>query len=154
MRQSHLKEIKARIQKDILDLITELLAKKEDARIKMFVTVQALKARTESQFVFQQGSYQPLEVSGKFQDHIVAFARTHGDKTIVAIAPRFFTGLMQPGEYPLGKQVWDDTSLQLPKASSWKDAMTEQTVQADGNLLIGEALKYFPVALLIAQNPV
>ncbi|MDF5727714.1 MAG: malto-oligosyltrehalose synthase [Rhizonema sp. PD38] len=153
IRQSHLQEIKARIQKDILELITELLAKKEDARIKLFLTIQALKARTEYQDVFQEGSYQPLEVSGKFQDHIVAFARSHGDKTIVAIAPRFFTGLMQPGEYPLGKQVWDDTSLQLPEASSWKDTITEQMVQADGNLLIGEALKYFPGVLLIGQNP-
>jgi (1->4)-alpha-D-glucan 1-alpha-D-glucosylmutase len=69
----------------------------------------------------------------------------------IAIAPRFLTSLVQPGEYPLGKQVWDDTYLQLPSAapSAWKDAVTAQMIQADGTLQIGEALKHFPVALLI-----
>jgi (1->4)-alpha-D-glucan 1-alpha-D-glucosylmutase len=58
--------------------------------------------------------------------------------------------LVQPGEYPLGKQ-WDDTYLQLPSAAplAWKDAITSQMIQADGTLQIGKALKHFPVALLI-----
>ncbi|KAB8314019.1 malto-oligosyltrehalose synthase [Tolypothrix campylonemoides VB511288] len=153
-RQSHLKAIKEQAKTDILKLIDELLANKEDARIKLFLTNQALKARRESLEVFEKGSYLPLEVSGKFQEHIVAFARGDGNKTIVTIAPRFFTSLIQPGEYPLGQQVWDDTSLKLPAAapSAWKDAITEQPVQANGTVLIGEALKHFPVALLVSQN--
>ncbi len=151
LRQSYLKEIKTQAETDILKLIDELLATKEDARIKLFLVFQALKARTEYKDVFQQGSYLPLEVSGKFKEHIVAFARSDGNKTIVAIAPRFFTSLIQPGEYPLGEQVWDNTSLHLPiDASSWKDAITNQIVKANGKLLIGEALKHFPVALLIS----
>jgi len=150
LRQSYLKEIKAQAQTDILKLIDGLLATKEDARIKLFLVFQALKARTEYKDVFQQGSYLPLEVSGKFKEHIVAFARSDGNRTIVAIAPRFFTSLIQPGEYPLGEKVWDNTSLHLPTdASSWKDAITNQIVKANGKLLIGEALKHFPVALLI-----
>jgi len=150
LRQSYLKEIKAQAQKDILKLIDGLLATKEDARIKLFLVFQALKARTEYKDVFQQGSYLPLEVSGKFKEHIVAFARSDGNRTIVTISPRFFTSLIQPGEYPLGEKVWDNTSLHLPtNASSWKDAITNQIVKANGKLLIGEALKHFPVALLI-----
>jgi (1->4)-alpha-D-glucan 1-alpha-D-glucosylmutase len=154
IRQSYLKAIKEQAKTDILKLIDELLANKEDARIKLFLTNQALKARRESLEVFEKGSYLPLEVSGKFQEHIVAFARSDGNKTIVTIAPRFFTSLIQPGEYPLGQQVWDDTSLKLPAAgaSAWKDAITEQPVQANGTLLIGEALKHFPVALLVSQD--
>jgi (1->4)-alpha-D-glucan 1-alpha-D-glucosylmutase len=153
-RQSDLKAIKEQAKTDILKLIDELLANKEDARIKLFLTIQALKARREYLEVFEKGSYLPVEVSGKFQEHILAFARSNGSKTIVTIAPRFFTSLIQPGEYPLGQQVWDDTSLKLPAAgaSAWKDAITEQPVQANGTLLIGEALKHFPVALLVSQD--
>lgn len=153
-RHSYLKAIKEQAQIDILKLIDELLATKEDARIKLFLIAQALKARTEYLEVFQQGSYLPLEVSGKFKDHIIAFARSDSNRMIVTITPCFFTSLIQPGEYPLGKQVWDDTCVHLPLEASlpWKDAITDQMVEADGNLLIGEALKYFPVALLIGQN--
>lgn len=152
-RQSYLKTIKDQAKTDILKLIDELLATKEDARIKLFLTHQALKARREYLETFEKGNYLPVEVSGKFQEHILAFARSNGSKTIVTIAPRFFTNLIQPGEYPLGQQIWDDTTLKLPAgASIWKDAITEQPVQAHGTLLIGEALKYFPVALLVSKN--
>ncbi|ARV58545.1 malto-oligosyltrehalose synthase [Nostocales cyanobacterium HT-58-2] len=152
-RQSCLKTIKEQAKTDILKLIDELLATKEDARIKLFLTVQALKARTESLEVFREGNYLPLEVSGKFKEHIIAFARSQGNKTIVTIAPRFFTSLIQPGEYPLGQQIWNDTCLKLPTQASsvWKDAITEQPVQANGTVFIGEALKHFPVALLVSQ---
>ncbi|NMG11383.1 malto-oligosyltrehalose synthase [Brasilonema sp. UFV-L1] len=153
-RQSYLKAIKEQANTDILKLIDELLAQKKDARVKLFLIVQALKARTEHLQVFQQGNYLPLEVTGKFKEHIIAFARNDGNKTIVTIAPRFFTSLIQPGEYPLGQEVWNDTSLKLPTevSSTWKDAITEQAVQSNGTLLIGEVLKYFPGALLVSQN--
>ncbi|MGH7998598.1 MAG: malto-oligosyltrehalose synthase, partial [Brasilonema sp.] len=153
-RQSYLKAIKEQTKTDILKLLDELLANKKDARIKLFLTVQALKARTEHLQVFQQGNYLPLEVTGKFKENIIAFAKNDVNKTVVTIAPRFFTSLIQPGEYPLGQEVWSDTSLKLPTEVSltWKDAITEQEVQSNGSLLIGEALKYFPVALLVSQN--
>lgn len=150
-RISFLNEIKEKAQADVLKLIDELFSSKEDGRIKLFLTYRVLQARKENLAVFQKGDYLPLDVSGKFKDHIVAFARSNGNKMSIAIAPRFLTSLVQPGEYPLGKQVWDDTYLQLPSAAPlvWKDAMTAQMIQADGTLQIGEALQHFPVALLI-----
>lgn len=149
-RISFLNDIKEKAQTDVLKLIDELFSNKEDGRIKLFLTYRVLQARKENLAVFQKGDYLTLDVSGKFKDHIVAFARSDGNKMSIAIAPRFLTSLVQPGEYPLGKQ-WDDTYLQLPSAapSAWKDAITSQMIQADGTLQIGKALKHFPVALLI-----
>jgi (1->4)-alpha-D-glucan 1-alpha-D-glucosylmutase len=149
-RISFLNYIKEKAQTDVLKLIDELFSSKEDGRIKLFLTYRVLQARKENLAVFQKGDYLPLDVSGKFKDHIVAFARSDGNKMSIAIAPRFLTSLVQPGEYPLGKQ-WDDTYLQLPSAAplAWKDAITSQMIQADGTLQIGKALKHFPVALLI-----
>lgn len=149
-RFSILKEIKEKAQTDILALIDDLLSSREDGRIKLFLTYKALQARTQNLAVFQKGDYQPLEVSGKFKEHIVAFARSNGNKTIVVITPRFLTSLIKPGEYPLGEQ-WQDTCVHLPPSASstWLDAITDQKIQANGTLLVGEALKYFPVALAI-----
>ena len=151
-RQSFLQDIKARAETDILGLISELLAKKEDGRVKLFLICQALKARTEYLEVFQKGTYLPLQVVGKLQDHIVAFARSHGDRMAIAIAPRFLTSLVEPGELPLGDGIWEDTQLQLPPEapSSWTNIVTAQTIPAEGTIRVGEALKHFPVALLIS----
>lgn len=100
--------------------------------------------------VFQQGEYQPLEARGKYGEHIIAFARSYDRTTAIAIAPRFFTSLIQVGEYPLG-EIWQDTYIQLPSetSSKWEDTITSQTIQTDGQLQIAATLKEFPVALLI-----
>jgi (1->4)-alpha-D-glucan 1-alpha-D-glucosylmutase len=149
-RMSFLKDIKEKSQSDSLKLIDELFSTKEDGRIKLFLTHKVLQARKEHLDVFLKGDYVPLEVSGKFKEHIVAFARHIGDTMAVAVAPRFFTTLVQPGEYPLGEQVWADTQLQLPQGapSTWRDAITNQTISESGKIAIGQILQHFPVALL------
>jgi (1->4)-alpha-D-glucan 1-alpha-D-glucosylmutase len=154
VRRNYLKDIKEKSQTDILQLTEELLASKEDGRVKLFLIVQALKARTKYVDVFQEGKYLPLEVEGQFKDHIVAFARVQNNQSIITITPRFLTGLIQPGQYPLGTQVWNDTAIKLPSeaSSAWTDAMIGQTVKADRQLLVGDVLQYFPVALL-TNNP-
>lgn len=153
-RSSFLSAIQEQLKTDPLNLIQELLAHKEDGRIKLFLTVQALKARREYLNVFQQGAYHPIEVSGKFQDHIIAFAKQDGNTTLLTVAPRFLTSVIQPDEYPLGEQAWADTHLKLPlqASSSWKNLITNQSVKADETLTIGQAFQHFPVALLVNQS--
>jgi (1->4)-alpha-D-glucan 1-alpha-D-glucosylmutase len=150
-RISFLKEIKERQEADIGKLTDELLSTKEDGRIKLFLTHKVLQARKENLDVFQKGDYQPIEVGGKFKEHIVAFARSFGDTTAIAIAPRFLTSLVQSGEYPIG-EVWADTQLQLPQGmqSTWRDAITNQTISGTG--AIAQILQHFPVALLVSQH--
>ncbi|MGB3204942.1 MAG: malto-oligosyltrehalose synthase [Crinalium sp.] len=153
LRSSWLQDIKQKAQTDVLSLASELLSTKEDARIKLFLTHKLLEARTEYLDLFKEGDYLPLEATGEFQDNIVALVRQYEGKVAIAIAPRFLTQLIQPGEYPLG-EVWRDTRIELPQGmpSSWKDAITGQTIQLDGKVVIAEALKYFPVALLVSQG--
>ncbi|MEC4812984.1 MAG: malto-oligosyltrehalose synthase [Scytonema sp. PMC 1069.18] len=153
-RQAYLKTIQEQVKQDILKLIDDLLATRQDARIKLFLILQSLKARTENLDIFNEGDYIPLEVNGKFKEHILAFARSYENKMVVTIAPRFFTRLIQPGEYPIGQKVWEDTSVKLPAnaPSTWKNAITEQSVQVDETLLMSKALKHFPVALLVSSE--
>ncbi|HEY9652305.1 MAG TPA: malto-oligosyltrehalose synthase, partial [Coleofasciculaceae cyanobacterium] len=152
-RISVLKDIKEKAQTDSLELIDELLSTKEDGRIKLFLTHRLLQARKENLEVFQKGDYQPLEVIGKFKEHTVAFARRFEDKIAIAIAPRFFTQLIQPQDYPLGEQVWADTQLQLPQdsPSTWQNTITNQTISGSGTLGVGQILQHFPVALLVRK---
>ena len=146
-RIEFLEDIKAKNELDILQLIKELIEAKENGKIKLFLTHQLLQARKEYSEIFSNGDYQPIEVTGKYQNHLVAFARNYGDKTIVAIAPRFLTGIIKPGQLPLGIEVWSDTSLKLAH-KNWHNLIDRQTI-VDENLAVGEILQNFPVALLI-----
>ncbi|MBE9107580.1 malto-oligosyltrehalose synthase, partial [Nostoc cf. edaphicum LEGE 07299] len=151
-RRTYLSAIREQAKTDILGLIQELLNDKTDGRIKLFLTAQLLQARTNYVSLFQDGDYLPLEVQGTYANHIIAFARREGNQTAIAIAPRFLTSLIQPGDNPLGESVWQDTHLQLPPGTSptWKNVLTQQPLQATETLSIATALTHFPVALLIS----
>ncbi|MFN6477344.1 malto-oligosyltrehalose synthase [Nostoc sp. DedQUE07] len=151
-RRTYLSAIREQVKTDILGLIQELLNDKTDGRIKLFLTAQLLQARTNYVSLFQDGDYLPLEVQGTYANHIIAFARREGNQTAIAIAPRFLTSLIQPGDNPLGESVWQDTHLQLPPGTSptWKNVLTQQPLQTTETLSIATALTHFPVALLIS----
>ena len=131
----------------------ELLATREDGRIKLFLINRALQARKERADVFQKGSYIPIEAGGRFKEHVVAFARNHGDGWTITIAQRHLTALIKERELPIGRQVWEDTHILLPKGvpALWKDAITTQVIEGMETLLIGDVLEHFPVALLTSE---
>lgn len=148
-----LDQIKAKLSHDPLALIDDLFVTRMKGRIKLFLTYQLLQARKAFATLFQQGDYQPLEVEGEWQSHIIAFARTFEGQVAIAIAPRFLTALIQPGERPLGTAVWKDTHLILPSGfpSSWTNVITAQAVSSQGTIAVGDALQHFPVALLVSR---
>jgi len=150
LRRAYLRSIQESIKTDVLSLIPELLTHKTDGRIKLFLTLQALKARTKYLSLFQNGEYLPLKVHGTHANHIIAFARQHHNQTAIAIVPRFLTTLTQPGQPPLGESVWQNTHLQLP-AKTWQNLLTHQTLQTGDTLPISQAHSHFPVALLVAE---
>ncbi|PZV10351.1 MAG: malto-oligosyltrehalose synthase [Leptolyngbya sp.] len=153
-RQAYLQEIQAGIETDCLSLMKDLLATKEDGRVKLFLTYRILQARQNYQMLFQQGDYQPLEVSGIFADHLIAFARTFEGQMAIAIAPRFLSHVIQPNELPLDRSVWQDTQINLPSTmpEQWINVITTQSLLAKAAIKAGDALQQFPVALLISQN--
>ena len=152
-RQSLLQDIIHRAQTNLLELVSELLAAKEDARIKLFLIYRALKARNEAIELFQKGTYLPLMAEGKHKNCVIAFARSYDQRWSITVAPRFFTMLVQPGVYPLGERVWQETSIVLPDNAPefWQDAITGQQISGGRNLLLGSLLEHFPVALLTAS---
>jgi len=152
-RRMFLRDIKARSQRDISKLIDELLSNKEDGRIKLFVIYRALQGRRQNRPVFQEGHYVPLKASGRLKAHIIAFARNHEEYWAITIAPRFFTSLIGEGEAPVGQDLWGDTMVTLPGGTPalWRDAMSDRVIKGRRDFPVGEALRCFPVSLLIGE---
>jgi (1->4)-alpha-D-glucan 1-alpha-D-glucosylmutase len=113
-----------------------------------------LQARQTYADVFTYGNYQPLTVSGKFADRIIAFARCSQNTTAITIAPRFLATLIEPSQLPLATEIWQDTQIELPQGigSTWENMITAEIGMCNSRLLVGEAFQHFPGALLISQG--
>ncbi len=154
-RKILLREIMKRADSDVLELIEDLSADKEEGRIKLFLIYMALRARNRHKEVFQRGDYIPLEVAGRFKDHVITFARSYSNNWAITVTPRFLTGLIADDQSPLGNEVWQDTRINLTNISDslWKDVFTGKMVEGRNSLLLGEILQKFPVALLFSEIP-
>jgi len=132
--------------------VGELLANKNDGRIKLFVTSRALRVGREHPGLFSAGEYVPLEVTGAKSDHVFAFMRRKDGVSAVSIVPRLMTKLSATG-LPLG-DIWDDTAVQIPElaaTTTWKSVLTDAMLSGT-SLLLKEVLKEAPVALLLASS--
>ncbi len=152
-RRNLLEEIRKGIRSDIIALIQELLQAREDGRVKLFLTHQALQARKDNVEIFRSGKYIPLEVSGKHRENVVAFARNHVERWALTVVPRFLASLVKEGALPLGEETWSNTQLAIPAEAPrmWRNAITKQRVTGEGELNIGKVFEHFPVALLISE---
>lgn len=152
-RMNFLAEIRDKEEKDILGLISELFASKEDGRIKLFLIYRLLRVIRSFPCIFKEGDYIVLKTEGKHKNCLVSYARKYQDNWAIIIAPRFFTNLVKEGELPLGEHVWGDTEIILPEGAPylWRDALTGQIIDGRGAILIGTALKNFSQALFISS---
>lgn len=136
--------------------LREYLSYWQDGRIKLYLIDRALDFRGQNADVYSDGEYVPLEASGAKQENVCAFARHKDGHWGLTIAIRLTTRLLPAGRMPLGKAAWQDTVLHLPASApqAWKNSLTgdEVLAKAAGGrgrvLLLAEALKRFPVALL------
>ena len=154
-RKKILQNIITKERQDISGLVKELLANKEDGRIKLFLIYRALRTRKENMMSFKKGAYLPLRTEGKFKSCVIAYLRVHEGTWIVTVAPRFLTKLIKEGEYPFGEEKWEDTRVILPEngPSSWKEEITGQSLRGEASgFNVGAVLALFPVALLVGKE--
>ena len=152
-RGALLTALQNRASANLPQLITELLVAPEDGQLKLFLIYRALQARRAELELFQHGAYQKSTVIGSLKGHVVAFTRELGERRALVVAPRFPSGLVNTGEYPLGEAVWHETRV-LPPAGShlcWRNVLTGQIVYGEEALWLREVLHDFPVALLINE---
>jgi (1->4)-alpha-D-glucan 1-alpha-D-glucosylmutase len=126
----------------------ELLRNWPDGRIKMFLTQQTLRLRTEHKDLFQRGTYLPLRAVGAFADCCIAFARDLDGKWIVAIAPRLSSRVGFP---PIGDR-WKDTAIELPKNLPFEGAheiFTGRDLEIrDRQIRLADAMLILPFAMV------
>jgi len=139
-------------------LCGELLASREDGRIKLYLIFKVLNYRRENRGLFDSGEYLALEAQGARARNLCAFARRAGGKTVIAAVPRFPATLApEPGQSPLGEAAWLDSFLSLPDggAGRFRNIITgeELSVTDHGGkpgITLSRVFESAPVALLEA----
>jgi (1->4)-alpha-D-glucan 1-alpha-D-glucosylmutase len=113
----------------------------QDGRLKIAWTRHLLRLRNELADVFTDGDYQPLEVSGPHDDHVIAFARRHGREAVIVAATRAFAPFTQAG------RAW-------PRADAFEgtlDIRDYWTEGSTGELQLAMLFKHLPVTVLKAN---
>ncbi len=130
------------------DLAAELLECYADGRIKMWVTHTALQMRRQDPELFVQGDYLPLEAD----IHAVAFARVLEDRQVVCLVPRLSERLTG-GErvFPVGR-AWEGRGVRGLAPGCYRDVLTGQRLETDGELELTRAFARLPLALLVKEQ--
>lgn len=146
----------------LLQVAREVVATRNDGRIKLHLTAKALNFRRDNRELFETGRYLPLTVAGALQDHVCAFERSINDSSIMVVVPRFCSRLIR-GEngLPLGSEVWGNTRIIQPfdtAGSRYHNIFTGEVLslnRQDGSLglALQDVLAEFPVALLVRLPP-
>ncbi len=153
-RRAMLAGIREQDDADIGRLVQDLLSTREDGKIKLFLLYRALKAKKAKREIFRSGAYLPLESAGRFRSHVIAFAWRYQRQWALVIAPRFLSHLVQEGDFPLGRQVWQDTEVIMPNGApaAWRNVITSEVLSTGKALSVGDILLSFPVALLMGEG--
>ena len=141
-----------------------------DGRVKQAILARALALRARLPEVFEHGAYQKLAVEGPAAEHIVAFSRQHGDKTVITVISRL--SATTACDVPvMPAPSWEGTYLHLARSlqditggpaggpggrGGQGDRLTDllggqdrpRHVPADGRLAMADWLSALPVALL------
>lgn len=126
-----------------------LWAARRDGRVKQWVLARTLATLRDHPSAFAPGAaYTPLAVSGRWADHVVAFARGEGEAVVVA--PSLPGRVTDAGAFaPLGR-IWADTTVALPPGGPWHCALNAAD-HPGPDLALAEAFAHLPVALLIRE---
>ena len=149
-----LRDILDQQKRDHKTLLKEFLENPADGKVKLFFTYQLLKLRNQERNVFQKGSYHPMPVQGRHQNHMIAYLRSYQDTSVLVVLPRFCTTLVEPGQLPLGEDVWQDTSLRIPVSGEQTSLewISQEPVVPVNPVPIGKLLKIFPMAVILIKK--
>jgi (1->4)-alpha-D-glucan 1-alpha-D-glucosylmutase len=121
-----------------------------DGCIKLALTHRLLAFRRSLADVFAHGDYRPVTVTGPHRDHVVAFARCHGNDAAIVAVGRRFAALTDGGRHWPLPQSWQG-ELELGGFTPASGAAPEPG--ADRVPLAG-LFDPIPVAMLRARNGV
>jgi malto-oligosyltrehalose synthase/4-alpha-glucanotransferase len=136
------------------DLIKELWNTRNDSRIKLWLVHELMQLRFTYSELFSYGLYIPLEVKGKYKEHIVAFARKFDQEWIIVAVPLYTGTLCQQQKREINTINWRDTCIIPPPEAPLEldSILSKQKRKLKGGILVSDIFKEIPIAILYLKE--
>jgi (1->4)-alpha-D-glucan 1-alpha-D-glucosylmutase len=138
--------------------IGDLVATWRDGRIKQHLIAKVLRLRRQQPQLFARGAYQPLPVHGPLAEHVLAFLRHGGSRTVLVAATRLPAVLLDHGGVMrIDPQRWLDTSIRLPpryQERRWTEIVSGRQLGAGTQeVCVAKIFRDLPAAILADWTP-
>lgn len=131
--------------------LQDYLQNPHDGRIKLFITQKTLRLRQKLSNVFNEGIYLPLNVNGKMQNHVIAYARVLDKQAIIVLVGRFFSFFMKDFQNYLQKDTWHHTFVEIPTEFAkrqFKNVYTEENFFSSDKIHLPDVFGILPFTVL------
>lgn len=121
-----------------------------EGKIKLYLQHLLLKDRKQHEETYQSSAYLPLEVKGKYAEHIIAYARKGGDSTTIVVVPLNLAGLCETSQVDIFSIDWKNTRIEIPAGipETWTNLFTKEKGKIKSEIRVEEVFKDFPIAVL------
>lgn len=121
--------------------------------VKMHLIQRLLAFRARYPLMFSKGTYEPVEVSGPAEQHVIAFLRREGGNVLLVVVVRCVWGLVpSPHDLSLDAPTLGQTYLSLPVSGNgeWCSILHEnRTYPQDARLSLSFLQEGIPVECLV-----
>jgi malto-oligosyltrehalose synthase/4-alpha-glucanotransferase len=133
--------------------LTQLWDQRYTGQIKLWLTNQLLRLRGDAADAFTGGDYQPLRVTGKYKQHIIAFARMHTEKRYLIVLPLNIAQIAKDQECDIVEIDWKDTMVEIADnlPIQWTSIFTNDVFKTT-KIATKDIFKALPLAILEASG--
>jgi malto-oligosyltrehalose synthase/4-alpha-glucanotransferase len=131
----------------------EIWKERNSGKLKLWLLQRLLKIRTANTELFVSGSYVPIEVTGKYKKHLIAFLRKASDQAILVVVPLGLASISKHLDTESGTFNWEDTELLLPNDTFtfYENLLSNEKGNIDvlvPRILVNSILNSQPIGLL------
>lgn len=137
--------------------IDRLWEHRYDGKIKLWLQHLLIQDRKNNADDYKTAGYVPLEVKGKYADHILAYARKGTQAWTIVVVPLHIAAICEAEQTDLFSINWKNTRIELPAGApeAWNHLFTREQGKVKGSLIkIEEIFKGLPLAVLKLEQPV
>lgn len=133
-------------------LLPTLWEERYTGKIKLWCMQQLLQYRKRAAELFEKGHYLPLEVEGKYNKHVLAFARHYKNQWLVVAVPLHLARAFGFEKQALDDFDWQDTRIHIPDHAPdiWNSLYDKDEIclKNKSELNLNEFFKAFPILFL------
>jgi malto-oligosyltrehalose synthase/4-alpha-glucanotransferase len=135
--------------------IKELWDSRYEGKIKLWLQHLLLQDRKLHAEAYKSGLYLPLEVKGKYADHILAYARKGVESSTIVVVPLNLASLCEAEQVDMFSIDWKNTRIEIPAGApeNWTHLFSKEKGKTKSGIKVEDIFKDFPLAVLKLELP-